>query len=602
MTETLYNAIGWTLLHAIWQISLVAFLVYLVLNAEWIKTPNKRYLTISFAFGALGILTLLTFFYYYDPTSPSAFYKYDIAKPILDSQSKPDNATPFLINWLNNKLVYLTFTWISGFILYSVKLLGGFTYLSILRKNAVQVSDPTIIDFINRILEQSGKKKKIKVLISQKILSPVTFGIYRASIVVPAAYFNQLSTEETEVILAHELAHILRYDYLVNVIVSLIKTTFYFHPGIWWLSNQLATEREKATDELACKLCHADSIQYAKSLLKAQQILCRQESYQDFKHSANALAIPFWKSKKQLLGRIEHLLGTSKRNNPWIHRMITLLLFLGIFSFLSFTQIILPRSGAMAHPALEAESMKNTENIEVETIVEQIETDSITVQMNIKVDQNIVETGSSGNIINNTNSKDPKTNVTETEKEVKLFIVRDSIEKTGEIHEFIIDHANDNRKIDTLVNHNRILMLKPDHNREIIIEKFYEKELTSDQLEKLIVENEEIEFRFPEAFKQVKWYDSSIQKLRKEHSKIDSISHHWIHRFKEDKNMNFTWEFIPEQNPFFNHGDSIIHQYKLDKDLIDNLKMEGLEHIEEFRFRNFPVDENRITKILYIES
>src|SRR5690606_32152615 len=102
------------------------------------------------------------------------------------------------------------------------------------------------------------------------VYSPFTVGFLKPVIVFPVGLVNQLSIQETEAILVHEMAHILRKDYLINLMVSVIKACMYYHPVVWWLDKVIQNEREYACDQMAINLT-GQPIQYAKLLISLQE-------------------------------------------------------------------------------------------------------------------------------------------------------------------------------------------------------------------------------------------------------------------------------------------------------------------------------------------
>ena len=90
---------------------------------------------------------------------------------------------------------------------------------------------------------------------------------YNSRWFVASCVVNHLSISEVEAVLAHELAHIKRYDYLVNIIQSIIETLLFFHPAIWWISGEIRRERENCCDDYALSQ-NIDKVVYAKALVK----------------------------------------------------------------------------------------------------------------------------------------------------------------------------------------------------------------------------------------------------------------------------------------------------------------------------------------------
>jgi bla regulator protein BlaR1 len=143
-------------------------------------------------------------------------------------------------------------------------------------------------------------------------------GIIKPVILFPLSALNQLSIEEVEAVLAHEIAHIRRHDFLLNLLQTLLETLFYFNPAVWWISSQIRTEREHCSDDLAVAWC-GNHMQYARALLRIQEL----------NRSAPHLAMALVGGKQnQLMHRIQRIFNQTE-NNRTIMEKITVTLLLG---------------------------------------------------------------------------------------------------------------------------------------------------------------------------------------------------------------------------------------------------------------------------------
>jgi beta-lactamase regulating signal transducer with metallopeptidase domain len=604
LNETIHQALGWTLIHSIWQIGLACLLVYLLLNTRWLPKARQGFLITLVGIVSIGIMALLTFFIYVRKDATEAA-NLSALSPALEAVNPYRVDESSISSWLDNNLVYLSFAWISGFLVYGIRLIGGLSYLGLIRRRAVKVTDSSVLDLVEKLSTTKQKHVRIALYLSDKVLIPMTFGFYRVSIVFPLSYFNQMSLEETEIILAHEIAHILRYDYLINLLVSLVKTFFYFHPGIWWLVKTLDDEREKATDLLACQISHTDKLLYAKTLLKAQEIERSKPSSEEEYLGRTSLALPFWKSKKQLLSRVEHVLGKNKNRNQWLPRLMSFVLFISIFTLLSFTQIILPRSGKMTHPIMEFEEEARAEVIRVEAFTEKDLNDSLHIDIEIQIEKQNKEKDEL-NIQKERIRKEEKDKPGESEKikhEVKVMVIPEN--QQFEDEEIYLIEQSRIRKPSTDGDpffERNFRITEGRQNGENKAQAFWEQSLSLDSIQALfpfpIVERLNI-YEAPKILlKETKTLDSL---MRFEYQIFSEYSEHDMEIQKLYSDIP-AWKDLLQENSFFERGDSMVFQYKLDKTHLENLKMEGLEHIEEFRFRHLPVDENRIRKIIYIEN
>jgi hypothetical protein len=173
-------------------------------------------------------------------------------------------------------------------------------------------------------------------------------GVFRSLILLPASALTALSAEQLEVVLAHELAHIRRADYLWNIPQTMIETLFFFHPAVWWVSSNLRQQRELCCDDVALACC-TDPLVYATALL------CLEEQRSSRLHLA--MALDGHQSGSGLRARIVRILGEA----PQGRREIAPLSLLGVCAMLSLFLFPLPHvfaslnaTAQQAKPRIEA--------------------------------------------------------------------------------------------------------------------------------------------------------------------------------------------------------------------------------------------------------
>jgi hypothetical protein len=110
-----------------------------------------------------------------------------------------------------------------------------------------------------------GIQRAVKLLNSARVQAPTVISWLKPAILLPVGCMAGLSTLQVEAVLAHELAHIRRHDYLVNFFQSVMETVLFYHPAVWWVSSQIRREREHCCDDLAVAVC-GDRLAYAKAL------------------------------------------------------------------------------------------------------------------------------------------------------------------------------------------------------------------------------------------------------------------------------------------------------------------------------------------------
>ncbi len=176
-------------------------------------------------------------------------------------------------------------------------------------------------NFIDRWSAHLGINKQVKLLLSADINVPVMLGWLKPVILIPVATISNLSTEQTEAIIMHELAHIRRHDYLLNIIQTTIETILFFNPFVWLTSRIVRTEREHCCDDIVVE-CAADPMHYARALTLLEE------------DRINSLALAATGNKNQLLNRIKRIMEMKKRDatqrrSPLIAVTVTAVLLAG---------------------------------------------------------------------------------------------------------------------------------------------------------------------------------------------------------------------------------------------------------------------------------
>ena len=172
-------------------------------------------------------------------------------------------------------LPWLVAGWALGVVLLSVRLLGGWWHTRRLRTQGLSPLPPWCLDAISRLTACLRITRPVSFAVSLSIPAPVVIGHVKPLVLLPLAALSGLSPRQLEAILAHELAHVRRHDYLVNLIQTVIETLLFYHPAVWWVSSQLRVLREHCCDDLAVAAC-GDRKRYVQALLGLEHL--RRES------------------------------------------------------------------------------------------------------------------------------------------------------------------------------------------------------------------------------------------------------------------------------------------------------------------------------------
>ena len=172
-----------------------------------------------------------------------------------------------------------------------------------IRNHGLSKADVEWRMFVRRVTEQLGITKRVHIWISELVTSPVTIGYLKPVILIPMAAVNNLSANQMEAVLLHELAHIRRYDYFVNLILKFIQSILYFNPFVKSFISIVEREREKSCDEMVIQFQY-DPHGYASALLALEKT----------NHLHKSLAVAASGRKNDLLHRIECIMGIRNKS------------------------------------------------------------------------------------------------------------------------------------------------------------------------------------------------------------------------------------------------------------------------------------------------
>jgi beta-lactamase regulating signal transducer with metallopeptidase domain len=198
--------------------------------------------------------------------------------------------------------------WLLGVAVLSVRLFGGWMVARRLARRAVRPASPELQSLAQRIAGRLALERVVRVVESSAVAVPMLVGWLKPVVLLPASALSGLTPTQVEALLAHELAHVRRHDYLVNLLQSAVETLLFYHPAVWWVSRQVRREREHCCDDLAVGVC--DRLEYVTALASLAAMTTAPRP---------ALAA----TDGSLVGRIRRLLSPSgddevSRSSGWI--------------------------------------------------------------------------------------------------------------------------------------------------------------------------------------------------------------------------------------------------------------------------------------------
>jgi beta-lactamase regulating signal transducer with metallopeptidase domain len=318
----LSQALGWTFIHSLWQGCLL-MLLFMVLSSVFKFKSLSRY------WGALLTMSLLLL------TSAFTLSQYMGSSEFI---SQFNDASVLIVNAVQPMqdfegtnifkpyLSIIACIWLAGAMFYALRLCGGFIQIYRLKKTAVSQVPAEWMSRFNHLLTKVKIDKTVMLLQSAKADVPMVLGYFKPVILLPVGMIAGLSTAQVEAILLHELSHIKRHDFLINILQSIIEVVFYYHPVVWWLSAQARQEREHCCDDQIIAY-GVNKITYANALTNVQHISFTQ----------NKLTMGLANDKNDLLNRIKRLVDGNDHTSTNFYTkgisLIVLMTFLMGFSW-----------------------------------------------------------------------------------------------------------------------------------------------------------------------------------------------------------------------------------------------------------------------------
>jgi beta-lactamase regulating signal transducer with metallopeptidase domain len=210
-------------------------------------------------------------------------------------------------------LPWLVLAWALGVCVLTLWQLAGWMAARRLTRLAVCPANPGLAAAADLLAQRLGLRRVVRLLESALVRVPAVIGWLRPVILLPMGFAAGLAPAQVESILVHELGHIRRYDYLVNLLQSLVEVLLFYHPAAWYISRRVRTERENCCDDLAVAF-GANQVSYAESLLHlARQSAAKQPRRRGLTLASagvGALAKP-----SALRSRVGRLLGQGEESS-----------------------------------------------------------------------------------------------------------------------------------------------------------------------------------------------------------------------------------------------------------------------------------------------
>ncbi len=324
LSDTLIQVIGQTMLHSLWQGILVAGVVVACWPFLRDSTAANRYATFSVALLILFGFVMSTFAYLYGAATGGGAVNLIGETEFFHAAEGQGGAVSGSDSRSGTFFPLLVMIWVAGMSIMSIKLILEWVYLERLKIHSSPL-DTKWQTKLDQLAEQLGLPRGIQLLQSKWVSSPITIGMFRPIVLMPIGLINGLQPEQVACILAHELAHIRRHDFLVNILQSVVETLLFFNPMVWWLSRLIREERELCCDDIAAGVT-GDKRQLAYTLAKLEE----------WRMEVPSLALGFSSKPNKAIERIRRLIGQEGHTKVVTKGWTSMVLLMAMITLVAF--------------------------------------------------------------------------------------------------------------------------------------------------------------------------------------------------------------------------------------------------------------------------
>ncbi|MFY0254306.1 M56 family metallopeptidase [Chitinophaga sp. 30R24] len=336
ITSDIVRALGWTILHSMWQ----AFLIFACLRIVLKLWPDAS-ARIKYNLALLSLSGIFTWFLITLCVHLQRLQEISAAALQLKGAAALTQPVPFMavyhnqepLVWmfpgLENYFPILVTCYVAGMAGMTLKLLSDLFQLHQIRTTQTMAMGSEWDKHLNKLIAQLRIPRKVKLLISRQVQVPVMLGFLKPIILLPVAMVNNLTEDQLEAVLLHELAHIKRNDYLLNIFQSIVETILFFNPFVWWISKTLRIEREHCCDDLVIANT-AQPLQYAHALV----------ALEEYRLTANRLTMAAANSKQHLFHRIKRIMEMKTKHLNYSQKFLAVLIIItGLASIAWFNPV-----------------------------------------------------------------------------------------------------------------------------------------------------------------------------------------------------------------------------------------------------------------------
>lgn len=296
------QSLGWAIANSLWQAAAL-WIAYVLINGIYKGASAKFKNNLSTVLLLSGFVwfCITLFTKYFAAENLSAAYQVEYYNVTTSANAFSWNA---ILNKVAAILPYLSIAYLLLLVFLSLRLINVYRFTRFVKLHGLQKPAVEWKLFTDKVARHMGITRKIKLWVSRHVDVPATIGFVKPVILIPLASVNQLSADQLEAIILHELSHIKRNDYLINLFISIVETILFFNPFIVLLAKVIKRERENCCDDFVIQYQY-DRHAYASALLSLEQ----------FRNTNLKLAIGATSGKKQLLLRVKRIMEINSNTN-----------------------------------------------------------------------------------------------------------------------------------------------------------------------------------------------------------------------------------------------------------------------------------------------
>lgn len=334
LNNPMVMALGWTLVHSLW---LALSLALIIRIAQHFISADRAIVRYRMGLTAMVVLLVgsaaifLHYFQVYEALAALAIIPETTEATVTTIMEFDALGTPeapaaagftmeYFIQQMESYFPFLVVAWLVGALLMGMRLAGSWMYLNNLGKKGIQTPTDEWNLLFRDLCTKMGIQRPVRFFISDQVQEPITLRHLKPIVLFPIGLVTQLTIEQVEVVLLHELAHIKRWDYLVNWLQSLLELLFFYHPAVWWLSGQVRTAREHCCDDLVLQAGNQQKMLYAQTLTQVSAYSLNSKSKLAMSLSG--------KNNNSFTFRVKRLFGQVDQRFDWQKSMISGLLVL----------------------------------------------------------------------------------------------------------------------------------------------------------------------------------------------------------------------------------------------------------------------------------